>query len=147
MTDKQKKIKEAYGRFYDAQRHHYSINGWTDPEHYTEKEMEEMMQEINMEFGEHRCRPKSLSCIEDNNGWIKIESEKDLPKENIDCFYRYVVDKHFSNAGEKIQTGRFCLKSELHRLENYFTSDGIFSFPWEKVTHYQPVQKPEPPIY
>jgi len=61
---KQERIKEAYGRFYDDKKYHYSINGWSDPESYSELEMEEMMQEINMEFGEFRCRPKSLQGIE-----------------------------------------------------------------------------------
>lgn len=30
-------------------------------------------------------RPLSLEGIEDNNGWIKLESEADLPKENSNC--------------------------------------------------------------
>ena len=33
-------------------------------------------------------RPKSLQGIENNNGWIKIESEKDLPKEKgLKCLF------------------------------------------------------------
>lgn len=72
MSTKQEKIKQAYGRFYNAEKYHYSINGWTAPESYSDEEMYEMMQEIEIEFGEHRCRPKSLQGIEDNNGWIKI---------------------------------------------------------------------------
>ena len=84
MTKKEK-IQEAWGSFWNPEIHHYSINGWSNPEHYSEEEMYEMMQEIDMEFGEFRCRPKSLQGIENNNGWIKIESEEDLP--NIHCFY------------------------------------------------------------
>lgn len=67
---KQEKIKEAWGRFWNPEIHHYSINGWSDPEHYSEEEMYEMMQEIDMEFGEFRCRPKSLQGIE---GFVECE--------------------------------------------------------------------------
>src|SRR5690554_2905829 len=35
----------------------------------------------NGEFITTKIRPKSLQGIETNNGWIKIESEADLPKE------------------------------------------------------------------
>lgn len=72
-------------------------------------------------------RPKTLQGIENNNGWIKIESEDYLPKEmcklhvypaylGSDIFYFYNEDLH---------------KCEL--MDNH--------------THYQPIQKPKPPIY
>ena len=34
-------------------------------------------------------RPKSLQGIENNNGWIKINSEDDLPKEDCNCHIEY----------------------------------------------------------
>ena len=38
--------------------------------------------------GVGKFRPKSLHEIENNNGWIKIESEKDLPKEKgLKCLF------------------------------------------------------------
>ena len=49
-------------------------------------------------------RPPQLEGIENNNGWIKIESEDDLPKENIECFY---IPKHSKN----IVVGSFRLSS------------------------------------
>jgi hypothetical protein len=61
--DKNEIIKNAYGRFYNPQLHHYSMSGYTDPNHYSEDELYEMLQEIEMEFGEHRCRPKLLANI------------------------------------------------------------------------------------
>ncbi len=61
--DKNEIIKNAYGRFYNPELHHYSMSGYTDPNHYSEDEMYQMMQEIDMEFGEHRCRPKLLANI------------------------------------------------------------------------------------
>ena len=39
---------------------------------------------VNFKNKTGHWRPKSLQGIENNNGWIKIESEEDLPKEIID---------------------------------------------------------------
>lgn len=61
--DKTEIIKNTYGRFYNPQKHHYSVSGYTDPTHYSDEEMYDMLQEIDMEFGEFRCRPKVLSNI------------------------------------------------------------------------------------
>ena len=64
--------------------------------------------------------------VENNNGWIKIESEKDLPKiEMQDCF---IMDKTLG-----VIVGRFTLSEKNIWLEN--------------ATHYQPIEKPKPPIY
>jgi len=68
---------------------------------------------------------------QDNNGWIKIESESDLPKDDCICY--------------------FVLKSNKAMLTGYFRN-GCFDYALRyydenEVTHYQPIQKPEPPIY
>lgn len=131
MKTKQQAIQEKYGRFYDPKKRHYSVNGWSSPESYTEEEMYEMMQEIDMEFGEHRCRPKSLQGIENNNGWIRIESEDDLPKEN-GWFYVCRTDN-------SIILSKFVLD---YKSWNFY--EGL---PTKAVTHYQPIEKPKPPIY
>lgn len=83
----------------------------------------------------------------ENNGWIKIKSENDLPKEEIDCFYRIVVPERYSNAGEYINCGRFRFKSFIHSTTQYFTSDDIIRHHYTRVTHYQPITKPKSPIY
>lgn len=71
-------------------------------------------------------RPKYLKGIEDNNGWISIKSEGDLPKTEMqDC---YIMDK---NSG--IIVGKFVSDEKSIWLEN--------------ATHYQPIEKPKPPIY
>lgn len=71
-------------------------------------------------------RPKSLTGIETNNGWIKIESEADLPKEE-GLYFTMRRDK------TKIEITHFFFDyaKEFKRL----------------ATHYQPIVKPEPPIY
>lgn len=76
-------------------------------------------------------RPKSLQCIEKNNGWVKIESEEDLPKDE-NKMYRIGM---FLNDGRFFQDKNLCnLKTTLKALKcNY--------------THYQSVNLPEPPLH
>lgn len=84
-------------------------------------------------------RPKSLAGIETNNGWIKIESEADLPKKDIDCFY---IPKR---SGE-IVVGCFRLVS-YKGWKKMFTVDHNIAVGFGHVTHYQPIIRPLPPIY
>ena len=76
---------------------------------------------------------KELS--EDN--WIKIESEDDLPKKDIDCFY---ITKH----GD-ICIGRYVLE-HFRGWKRMFTIDGVIAFGFGYVTHYQPIIKPNLPL-
>ena len=89
----------------------------------------EWMDTYDSEFGLsiRVFRPKSLQGIETNNGWICIESEEDLPKEK-------------------------CVLLVYPEFENQF----VFHFYNDKKcketlmknhTHYQPIEKPKPPIY
>lgn len=70
-------------------------------------------------------QPKELKGIENNNGWIRIESEADLPKKDELYFvlhYGLIVD------------------AELWEIELNFNSN-------KTITHYHPIIKPNPPIY
>jgi len=62
----------------------------------------------------------------DNNGWIKIESEADLPKA-----YGYYFE--FDNLSNDVNIIQFRLENIVYWIEN--------------VTHYQPITKPLKPIY
>lgn len=73
-------------------------------------------------------RPKSLQGIENNNRWIKIESKKDLPKNHIPCHFLYE-----NNVITGYYNGRF----------NFGTLYVEAMF----VTHYQPIEKPKPPLF
>lgn len=76
-------------------------------------------------------RPASLQGIENNNGWIKIESEADLPK-NEDALYWALKNGEF-----------VCIE-----LKTPIDLKGLFSdFLKDKITHYQQIEKPKPPIY
>lgn len=72
--------------------------------------------------------PNSIKYIRINNGWISIESEEDLPKtEGTYWIYDNAnVTTAYYNFGSKFQLvmGINC-----------------------KATHYQPIQKPKPPIF
>lgn len=87
------------------------------------------------EKSELMYRPKSLSGIDTNNGWTKIESENDLPKDNDAYFVAYSDGsvEHFL-TGSWIRTFK-----ELESNPEYP--------PKRILTHYQPIQKPKPPIY
>ncbi len=74
----------------------------------------------NTKYG--NSRPKSLQGIETNNGWIKIESEVDLPTTICDC---WVIRKNKTEL-------RFCKWSNVSV---------------EFHSHYQPIVKPDLPIY
>lgn len=65
--------------------------------------------------------------------WIKINSEADLPKDNGSYF---IYSVHENNPYYKFRIDIF-----TGRLSNLFY-DGVCAF-----THYQPIIKPNPPIY
>jgi|SRR5690606_33067187 len=69
---------------------------------------------------------------EDNNGWIKIESEADLPKEIISCWFK-------RNNCEEIDAGLFIPRD----MGDNSVVDNVL----ENCTHYQPIIKPEPPKF
>ena len=57
-------------------------------------------------------RPKSLQGIENNNGWTRIESESDLPKENMvfmECITKlgYQATHHFMIGDEKYMVEKY----------------------------------------
>jgi len=73
-------------------------------------------------------RPKSLSGIENNNGWIRVESEEDLKLER-----GYYWFKWNSVTGEE--------NIQISLVDNR----GINLY--QEPTHYRPIVKPKPPLY
>ncbi|QIY92223.1 hypothetical protein [Chryseobacterium gallinarum] len=128
--NKDEKIQEAYGEYY--LKHNIDENGWTNsPSQGFINSIPCDAKEMHIVYGkpEWWYRPKSLSGLENNNGWIKIESEKDLPNEEIGCWF---LDK---NDGAIL--GRFLPENK----------DGSIQFILDNATHYQPIEKPKLPIY
>lgn len=131
---KEEKIKEAYGLLWDIMPEKAKNDALRDfgfictddfyliTNGYNFSEIE--TKEKTLHFSYHR--PKSLQGIEDNNGWIKIESEDDLPKEE-GLYFTMRRDK------TKVEITHF-----FHELSKEFK---------KVATHYKPIVKPKPPIY
>ena len=77
--------------------------------------------------GVGKFRPKLLHGIENNNGWTKIESEKDLPKEK----------------------GLKCLFLCVHGNTTYISDDVLEDPKWfvNKYSHWRLKDEIEDPIY
>lgn len=126
---KQEKIKEAYNNSIILEV--VDENGWNRKRIFNQGEIDnEKFDYEAVGHGIYISRPKSLKGIENNNGWIKIESEDDLPKNE---YVFWVIRKDG-------------LGGEMYRKVDYFTDDEK-KYWIEKITHYQPIIKPLPPIY
>lgn len=129
LNAKQEAIKKAYAEYWEYVKNNIDENGYLN-EYFLSKNSKTIFNnpEIkNKIFGlRYSNIPKSLIGIETNNGWIRIESEADLPKEG---YY-------------------FVAKNKTVIETSYFMPDNDFSLiEWRNITHYQPIEKPKPPIY
>lgn len=81
--------------------------------------------EMHIIFGspEQWIRPQKLSGLESNNGWIRIESQYDLPNGTM-----------WLSDGKMIWEGAFYIPSSIERINL-------------RATHYQPIIKPLPPLF
>lgn len=138
MEAKEKAIREAYGTLgieWDSIKDHLTENYWIRNPYEPvdllwlirdEKGIEVVIKGDNL--GRLCFVPKSLAGIENNNGWIRIESEADLPIETDSYFVVYkdgcIICHHFS------------VSSDFDRV--------LFI---QEFTHYQPIVKPNLPIY
>lgn len=124
---KQEKIQEAYGEHWETVKSYVDESGWCNwdyknncsPSRFEISEFDT----LDFKLGKYLIwRPKSLQDIENNNGWIKIESESDrIHDEDV-----WVINM---NGNKQI----------FHQdaLELINTS----------FTHYQPINKPLKPLY
>jgi hypothetical protein len=124
MNAKEQKIKQAYGDYYEICKP--DENGWTYSQNhqyykYFEKHPETKIIDRQLYF-----RPFELKGIENNNGWIRIESEADYKNLSYKCLV-------------------FTDKENQYTYTQYCTS---FSFSeTEKITHYRLIEKHPKPIY
>ena len=134
---KQEVIEKAYGEFWGAVKKWVDENGWFEFDDakfgldlfFERGEYDEYTDGYNLEY---RQRPKSLRGIENNFGWIKIETVDDLPKEDCHC---WILDKE-----RGIESGKWVTPPAEH-LEK------VQQFWLQKATHYQVMDKPESPKY
>jgi hypothetical protein len=109
--------------------HSYFPNGILD---LTDDYGEEIVEKIDYEIdpsGSGSFRPKSLEGIEDNNGWIKIETIDDLPMNGS-----YLVIHRSSGTISKYDFGT---------LKSLDDMDYIV----KQCSHYKPIPDPLKPLY
>ena len=127
---KQETIAKAYGEHWETVKDFVDENGLIRYDNYKYFKLFLFDRMVAYDSKGVFWIPKSLKGIENNNGWIKIESEADLPKES--GFY-FGKDYEF---GTDIMYFDFETK-KWKDLSGYI----------QQATHYQPIVKPEPPIY
>jgi len=131
---KQDAIKNAYTEYFQAKKMSNDISfedlsneidndGWLHsiPNYY---DLDKDYFEIKSNgLTKVMSRPKSLSGIENNNGWIKLEKQDDLPLKDTEYFA-------INDDGE---------------IYIYSIEELLDYLPY--ITHYQPIIKPSKPIY
>ncbi|MDV3636742.1 hypothetical protein CMU84_16450 [Elizabethkingia anophelis] len=125
-TPKEKAIKAAYGEYWDKVKDYVDEDGWCNAFFgIAARDFDDT------ESKREAWRPKSLSGIETNNSWTRIESEEDLPKDrNIEDLLI------FTETGEiLVASSKYLSDAEIRRY-------------WIKtVSHWQKFVKPKPPIF
>ena len=125
LEAKQEAIKNAYVEYWENVKDYVDNDGWID--NSIPKFTFGQLKNLDLEYkNDVFFRPKSLQGIENNNGWVKIESETDLPK----------------NKNVWI-----CTSNNRVLISSKAALNWILKNPDNKITHYQPIEKPKPPIY
>ncbi|MDV3774042.1 hypothetical protein CMU14_13245 [Elizabethkingia anophelis] len=122
---KNEAIKAAYGEHWKDVQLIIDENGWFDMAYSEQVPNFDHLWDAS-DKKNAKIRPKELRGLETNNGWTRIESEEDLPKEG-DLFW--VMKKGY----------------DYPLFEPMYHDDGEY---WLiNYTHYQPIEKPKPPIF
>ena len=125
LEAKQEAIKNAYGECWEKVKDYVDNDGWIN--NSIPKFTFGQLKNLDLEYkNDVFFRPKSLQGIENNNGWIKIESEADLPNNEKVWIYT--------------SNNRVLISSKA-------VLNWVLKNPDNKITHYQPIEKPKPPIY
>ncbi|GEN74099.1 hypothetical protein [Chryseobacterium lathyri] len=146
---KQEIIQKAYGKHWEAVKDFVNMedgsccgveySGWKQINNHPSLNEMGIYQEDNFaktwydpHQNKHFWIPISLENIENNNGWIKIESEDNLPTDtNVNYFYCQMGN--FSNRSTSAM--------DLAASYRFYKDSNA------ELTHYKPVEKPKPPIY
>lgn len=131
---KEEKIQEAYGKYWEglsipAKNCALKHNGYIGP---IISGLGEIPRDF-VTFNDLGFRPISVIGIENNNGWVKIYCENDMPQFDCDCF---IIDKI-----KGIVTGQW--KQAPNELEDKKAR----AFWLDNATHYKIIDKPVLPFY
>ena len=125
LEAKQEAIKKAYSEYWEKVKDYVDNDGYID--NSIPKFTFGQLKNLDLEYkNDVFFRPKSLQGIENNNGWVKFESEADLPK----------------NKNVWI-----CTNNNRVLISSKAVLNWVLKNPDNKITHYQPIEKPKPPIY
>ena len=128
MEAKEKFIKKVYGEYFEPLKDFIDENGWCR----NRKISGFYNQLFHIQFHptiNYWYRPAALKNIENNNGWIRIESEKDLPKDDEEYILGILRDGHFAEQG--IHNAKL--------MGHYFQNKAI--------SHYRPIEARQPPLF
>ena len=129
-TAKQTVIRKAYGEYWEqlspqAKKCALEHNGYISP---IISGIGNIPREF-VTFNDLGFRPRTIVGIEHNNGWIRIESDEDLPKE---LMLAHVFDDDCD------------ITQYIFGIDRKMDWDLVKT---QGITHYQPIVKPEKPIY
>jgi len=134
-ASKQKAIREAYLELFknepQSNERFDSIVNFIDDNGWISGSLFGIDTELLDKSG-HEERPKSLQGIETNNGWIKIESEADLPNNYQETYFI------IKGSEQKMKVGYYYDEAFITLNDSHYKNI---------ATHYQPIIKPQPPIY
>lgn len=121
---KQEAIKNAYGEAWEKVKSHVDKNGWVSTEYYKVPHYHE----TDTEFRARGLyiRPKSLSGIEDNNGWTR--SEDQLP--TGEGMIHHCIE------------GKYAGRIDVDDWLSYHSYNGS-----DFNSHWKPYVEPKPPLY
>lgn len=128
---KEEKIQESYREYWDVMKDHVDENGWFAKDAFSQINLsyEDVSSTIDFvhDHSTDEMIPKEIYGIKDNKNWIKIDSEEDLPQDSS-AYWVWRSDERVSSI-------------------NDYNTDRSYFFPHLKATHYQPIVKPEKPVY
>ena len=130
---KQEIIQKAYGKSYDTVKDYINENGFIDCVKNRKISLIPYFEVSELEFKENEVRPKSLKGIENNNGWVKIYCENDMPQFDCNCF---IIDKK-----QGMVTGQWM------QAPNEIEDKKARAFWLDKATHYKIIDMPDLPLY
>lgn len=133
---KQEKIQHVYGKYWSEWKEDINDNGFLE----TTLPLPNIMIK-ELELKRHTIctyTPIELIGIEDNNGWTKIESESDLPKEDCRCEFIKESGKKLYGRFENRMGGLFIDESLRFESPEYRT---------ESITHWKKIESFQLPIY
>ena len=130
LNAKQEAIKKAYGEVGENVKDYVDNDGWIN--NSIPKFTFGQLKNLDLEYkNDVFFRPKSLQGIENNTGWIKIESEADLPKEGM--HHSILLDSDCINGYRNYDVIVFYEVNSRYRKK--------------EISHYQPIEKPLKPLY